>query len=149
MSAPASRVDVLLVVGGRYHDFDFALRELLALLAEHDHVRTTVESTYENIEALDGASVIVSYTCDVRPSLSAQAAVRDWVEVGGRWNALHGTNAALDLPRPNGVEAPRCFPLWADTLGSQFIAHPPIRPYLVEISAADHWLVQDLSLIHI
>ena len=60
MSAPASRVDVLLVVGGRYHDFDFALRELLALLAEHDHVRTRVESTYENIEALDGASVIVS-----------------------------------------------------------------------------------------
>ena len=145
MSAPASRVDVLLVVGGRYHDFDFALRELLALLAEHDHVRTRVESTYENIEALDGASVIVSYTCDVRPSLSAQAAVRDWVEAGGRWIALHGTNAALDLPRPNGVEAPRCFPLWADTLGSQFIAHPPIRPYLVEVSAADHWLVQDIA----
>ncbi len=33
------------------------------------------------------------------------------------------------------------FPLWADTLGSQFVAHPPIRPYTVEVTDPDHWLV--------
>ena len=55
--------------------------------------------------------------------------------------ALHGTNSALDLPRPNGVESPRCFPTWVDTLGSQFIAHPPIMPYTVEVTDPIHWLV--------
>ncbi|MGB5756469.1 MAG: ThuA domain-containing protein [Acidimicrobiales bacterium] len=135
------RVDAVLVAGGLYHDIDFARRELLALLAEHNHVRVKVESTFEDTGLLDGASVLVSYTCDVRPSDGAQRMVRQWVERGGRWIALHGTNAALDLPRPNGVESPRCFPLWADTLGSQFVAHPPIAPYRVEVSDESHWLV--------
>lgn len=137
----ASRVDVVLVAGGLYHDIDFARRELLGLLGQHEHVRVRVESTFEQADLLEDATALISYTCDVRPSEGAQRAVRDWVDQGGRWLALHGTNAALDLPRPNGVEAPRCFPLWAETLGSQFIAHPPIQPYQVDRSDDDHWLV--------
>ncbi|MEM7341402.1 MAG: ThuA domain-containing protein [Actinomycetota bacterium] len=140
-----ARVDAVLVAGGRYHDIDFARRELLALLGEHLHVRVRVESTFENTDLLAEASVLVSYTCDMRPSEAAQRATRAWVEGGGRWVALHGTNAALDLPRPNGVEAPRCFPLWAETLGSQFVAHPPIAPYLVEPTDAGHWLVAGID----
>jgi type 1 glutamine amidotransferase len=136
-----ARIDVVLVAGGKYHDIDFARSELLGLLGEHPHVRVTVDSTFENTDALDRATALVSYTCDVRPSEPAQQAVRSWVEGGGRWLALHGTNAALDLPRPNGVEAPRCFPTWAETLGSQFVAHPPIAPYPVERSDDEHWLV--------
>ena len=46
---------------------------------------------------------------------------------------------------PDGVDSPRCFPLWAETLGSQFIAHPPIAPYSVEISDPSNWLVSDLE----
>ena len=145
MAADVERVNVVLVAGGLYHDIDFARRELLGLLGEHDHVRVTVESTYENTALLDEAAALISYTCDVRPSEPAQLAVRQWVEEGGRWLALHGTNAALDLPRPNGVEAPRCFPSWAETLGSQFVAHPPIHPYRVESSDESHWLVADVE----
>ncbi len=89
--------------------------------------------------------ILVSYTCDVRPTEGAQRAIRDWVESGGRWVALHGTNAALDNVGKGLVEAPRCFPSWADTLGSQFIAHPPIQPYRVEPSDADHWLVAGIE----
>ena len=140
-----NRVDAHLVAGGKYHDIDFARRELLELLAEHDHVRTQVSSTWEDVETLTDADFIVSYTCDLRPTERAQQALRAWVEGGGRWIALHGTNAALDLPRPNGVEAPRCFPSWADTLGSQFVAHPPIAPYTVEATDPDHWLVAGLG----
>ncbi len=145
MADRQERVDVVLVAGGRYHDIDFARRELLGLLAEHDHVRVAVESTFESTELLDGVPVLISYTCDVRPSATAQGAVKEWVENGGRWVALHGTNAALDLPRPNGVEAPRCFPVWAETLGSQFVAHPPIQPYEVLRSDDDHWLVAGVN----
>lgn len=139
--SPPARVDAVLVAGGRYHDIDFARRELLALIGEHDHVRVRVDSTFERADLLDNAEFMISYTCDVRPSEAAQESVRSWVERGGRWVALHGTNAALDLPRPNGVEAPRCFPAWAETLGSQFVAHPPIQPYQVTRSDDDHWLV--------
>ncbi|MEM7094435.1 MAG: ThuA domain-containing protein [Actinomycetota bacterium] len=141
MSDQPARVDVALVAGGKYHDIDFARRELLGLIGEHPHVRVTVDSDYENTDVLDKCGLMISYTCDVRPSEEAQAAVRSWVEAGGRWLALHGTNAALDLPRPHGVEAPRCFPNWAETLGSQFVAHPPIQPYTVETTDPDHWLV--------
>ena len=143
--AAPERLDAYLVAGGKYHDIDFARRELLELLAEHEHVRTVVAATYEDLEAIAAAEVLISYTCDVRPSAVAQHALRAWVEAGGRWVALHGTNAALDLPRPNGVEAPRCFPHWAETLGSQFIAHPPIAPYPVRVAAPDHWLVSGIE----
>ena len=67
------------------------------------------------------------------------------MEGGGRWLALHGTNAALDPPRPNGVESPRCFPGWADTLGSQFVAHPPIQPYAVKVADPSNWLVAGIQ----
>ncbi len=140
-----SRVDGWLVAGGRYHDIDFARRELLTLMAGHEQARVRVDSTFEDSSVLDGAQFLVSYTCDVRPSEAAQEAIRSWVEAGGRWLALHGTNAALDLPRPNGVESPRCFPRWADTLGSQFVAHPPIAPYRVEPTDAEHWLVAGIE----
>jgi uncharacterized protein len=139
-----TRVGATLVVGGRFHDFDFARLQLLTLLAEHPHVRTRVVADYEDPKVFTDETFVVSYTCDVRPSVAAQDRARTWVEGGGRWFALHGTNAALDLPRPNGVEAPRCSPSWVETLGSQFVAHPPIQPYTVR-SVAQHWLVDDLE----
>ena len=139
------RVDACLVVGGLYHDFDFARRELLHLLSEHDNVRVAVRHNWEDIEALTSANLIVSYTCDVRPSENSQHALRHWVERGGRWVALHATNAALDHPRPAGVEAPRCFPHFAETLGSQFIAHPEIAPFTVDNASPSHWLVAGIA----
>ena len=145
MSEPGSRIDVTLVAGGKYHDIDFARRQLLDLLAEHDEFRVRVQPDYEDDEAINRGSILVSYTCDVRPSEAAQRTIRSWVEGGGRWVALHGTNSALDLGGPNGVDAPRVFPLWADTLGSQFVAHPPIQPYLVELTDPDHWLVAGIQ----
>lgn len=118
---------------------------MLQLLSEHEHVRVTVAPDFEDVDAISRCAFLVSYTCDVRPSKRAQSAIRSWVESGARWLALHGTNSALDLGGPDGVESPRCFPLWADTLGSQFVAHPPIAPYRVEITAPDHWLVSGID----
>lgn len=148
--APGSRIDVTLVAGGKYHDIDFARLQLLELLAEHDEYRVRVQPDYEDTDAIAAGRILVSYTCDVRPSERAQQAIRSWVERGGRWVALHGTNAALDLGGPDGVDAPRVFPSWADTLGSQFVAHPPIQPYRVEVTETSHdhpvfWLVDGIE----
>lgn len=144
-SPTGSRIDVTLVAGGMYHDIDFARLELLNLLSEHDEFRVRVQPDYEDADAIATGSILVSYTCNVRPSLAAQTTIRSWVQGGGRWVALHGTNAALDIGTPDGVDSPRVFPLWADTLGSQFVAHPPIAPYLVELTKPDHWLVSGIE----
>lgn len=145
MSAPGRRIDVTLVAGGKYHDIDFARRELLALLGEHDEFRVRVQPDYEDTTGIAASSILVSYTCDVRPSETAQRTIRQWVENGGRWVALHGTNSALTLGGPNGVDSPRVFPMWADTLGSQFVAHPPIQPYRVQVTDSSHWLVSGIE----
>jgi uncharacterized protein len=143
--SPGRRIDVTLVAGGMYHDIDFARLELLELLGEHEEFRVRVQPDYEDTDAIAAGSILVSYTCNVRPSEEAQARIRQWVIDGGRWVALHGTNSALDLGTPQGVDSPRVFPLWVDTLGSQFIAHPPIAPYLVELTEPDHWLVAGIE----
>ena len=143
--APGSRLDVTLVAGGDFHDIDYARLELLKLLAEHEEIRVRVQPDYEDHGAIAASAFLVSYTCNVRPSEEAQRGIRSWVEGGGRWIALHGTNAALDVGMPNGVEAPRCQPVWSDTLGSQFVAHPPIQPYPVQVTAPDHWLVEGIE----
>lgn len=139
------RIDCVLIAGGKYHDIDFARLELLKLLAEDERVRVRVFEDYENLAALQAADMLVSYTCDVVPSLAAQEALRRWVENGGRWYALHGTNSILRLLANGQWDAPRWAPLHVQTLGSQFIAHPPIAPYRVTVADRAHPLVQDIE----
>ncbi len=139
------RIEACLVAGGRYHDIDYARRELLGLLGEHERVRVTVRDDWEDLDVIGASRFVVSYTCDVRPSPAAQVGLADWVQAGGRLLALHATNSALDLGGPRGVESPRGFPTFADTLGSQFVAHPPIGPYTVTNAAPDHWLVAGIA----
>ena len=149
-SAVERRIDGYLVCAGKYHDFDFARLELLRLLAEDDHIRVQVGQHFGDIESIIASDFLVTYTCDLRPSPAEQGAIRGWVEGGGRWLALHGTNCTLDPPTgPAGglYSAPRVFPLWADTLGSRFLSHPPIEPYQVQRSpsAADDPLVAGIE----
>jgi type 1 glutamine amidotransferase len=131
------RIDAFLVCGGKYHDFDFARLRLLELLAEDERVRVKVAQHFHDVDLIEACRFLVTYTCDVRPTEDEQRAIRHWVEAGGRWLALHGTNCALDPPPGLGeglFETPRVFPVWVDTLGSQFLSHPSIEPYEVTAS---------------
>jgi uncharacterized protein len=138
---PGGRLDVVLVVGGRWHDLDFARLELLRELARHERVRTRVFEDYSSATgALARADALVTYTCDVRPGPAEQAALVGFVTGGGRWLALHGSNAAIDAPPPGGprvFRTPRVLGPVPRLLGSQFLGHPPIAPYLVEPAAPD------------
>ncbi len=138
-------LDCALVVGGKYHDFDFARLELLKLLAEDERVRVRVFEDYENVAALAACDFLVSYTCDVVPSLPAQEALRGWVEAGRRWYALHGTNSLLRQTADGSYDAPRWAPLFMQTLGSMFVAHPPIAPYRVTVADPTHPLVHGVE----
>lgn len=139
------RINCVLIAGGQWHDFDFARLELLKLLGEDERVRTRVFEDYENTAAIEAANVLITYTCDVTPSLRAQETLRRWLGKGGRWYALHGTNSLLRL-RDNGLwDAPRWAPMFNEMLGSQFISHPPIAPYRVTIADPNHPLVKGVE----
>jgi uncharacterized protein len=99
--------------------------------------------------AVGEADLLVTYTCDVRPSVAQQRGLEGFVTRGGRWLALHATNSAFDPPARFGTgkpfRTPRAFPIMADVLGSQFLAHPPMAPYRVEITDPEHPLVAGIQ----
>jgi len=144
VNEPRRPLNALLVCGGKFHDFDFARVELLKLLGENPEVRTRVAEDYSNLAALREADFLVTYTCDVRPSAAEQQALADFVGAGGRWLALHGTNSLLEMTR-EGVASPRTHPLLMETLGSQFVAHPPVGRFRVRVSRPEHPLVAGIA----
>ncbi len=137
-------IDVYMVAAGQFHDIDFARRELLSLLAEHDNVRCTVAADYHDLDAIHASDFLVTYTCNLVPSEQEQRSLRDYVASGKRWFALHGTNSILEFLE-DGVNAPETAPMLMETLGTQFIAHPPIQPFRVRVADPGHELVQGID----
>lgn len=134
-----------LVAAGDYHDIDFARLELLKLIAENDTYRVQVASNYHDVEAIAAADILITYTCNLVPSEAEQMALRDFVASGKRWFALHGTNAILEFLEDGRVDCPETAPIMMETLGSQFLSHPPIQPFTVHISDPDHELVKGIE----
>ena len=144
-SKQTGRIDCVLVAAGKYHDIDFARLELLKLLAENPRVRVRVFEDYANLEAIREAAFLVSYTCEVIPSSEQQAVLREWLEQGGRWYALHGTNSVLRFLDNGLVDTPDSAPQFMTMLGSQFAAHPPIGPFRVDVAQPGHPLVAGIE----
>jgi type 1 glutamine amidotransferase len=142
MSRP---VRAQLVCGGRWHDFDFARLELLKLLGEVPEIRTEVSPDYRHADALTGADLLVTYTCDVRPNEAEEQALVAFLEAGGRWLALHGTNSVLDFQEDGRVAAPRTHSPLMRALGSRFLAHPPITRFDVKNVRPEHPLVAGIA----
>lgn len=143
MAAPCQ--SAYLVCGGKYHDMDFARVELLKLLLEHEQVRTRVAEDFSDIEAIEDSDFLVTYTVDVLPDEAGAERLQGYVASGKRWFALHGTNSVLRYVKGQGWDAPRVARKFMETLGSQFIAHPPIAPYLVEATEPGHPLVAGIG----
>ena len=139
------KIKVALVAAGKYHDIDFARLEILKLLSEDERIRVRVFEDYSNIAAIHESDFLITYTCDVVPRLDEQEALRAYVEGGGRWYALHGTNSILRFLADGRVDSPRWAPHFMETLGSMFIAHPPIAPYRVTVADPGHPLVEGVK----
>ncbi len=140
----AGRINAYLVCGGKWHDFDYARLELLKMLAEDDEVRVQVAGDFRDVAEISAADLLLSYTCDLRVSDDQQQALRAFVAGGKRWLALHGTNSAFEFRR-EGVDSIRIMQSMMETLGSRFIAHPPIMPYRVRPSDPAHPLVAGIG----
>lgn len=133
-----------LIANARYHDTDFARLQLLTLFGERPDIRATVASTFADVESLHVADFLVTYTCDLRPTPEEQVALTSFVTNGGRWVALHATNALLDFTA-DGVKCAPGYDDFMTTLGSRFIAHPKIEPYEVTVADPDHPLVAGIE----
>ena len=141
----SDRLDAYLVAGGKYHNIDFARLEILKLLAEQPRLRVGVGADYSDIDAICHADFIISYTCDVMPTPEQTERLRQCVAGGKKWFALHGTNSILRFLADGRVDSPRENDPLMELLGSQFLSHPPIAPYLVEPSDPEHPLVQGIG----
>ena len=141
---PDKKINAYLVAAGMYHDIDYARLELLKLLAEHENIRTRVACDYHDIEGIAASDFLITYTCNLVPTEKEQQALKDYIAGGGKWFALHGTNAILEFTA-DGVVAPESAPVFMETLGTQFIAHPPIMPFTVRTEDNEHGLVKDVG----
>lgn len=145
---PDGRVEVALVVGGRWHDLDFARRELLALVGRHDAVRCSVHADFSDVPRLTAVDAVIAYTCDVRPSRDEAHVLRDMVAGGGRLLALHATNSAIDPPDRDGpriFRTPDAMPEFTALLGHRFLAHPRIASFRIEPVQDDHPLTRGIG----
>ena len=140
----SDRLDVYLVAGGKYHNIDYARLELLKLIAEQPRLKVQVGADYSDIDAICAADFIVTYTCDVMPDPEQTRRLCERVSAGGKWFALHGTNSILRFLEDGQVDCPRENEPFMELMGSQFLSHPPIAPYEVQVTEPNHPLVSDV-----
>ena len=139
------RIDVYLVCNARYHDTNFARLELLKLLAEHEDISTEVASSFADTAAIKRSRLLITYTCDLRPTEAEQAALGEFLAAGGRWFALHATNALLEFTESGKVDTPDLAPHYMQLLGSRFIAHPANQKIQIRVADASHPLTQGID----
>ena len=133
-----------LIAAGQFHDIDFARLELLKLLAEHPDIRTSCASDYADTASLAASDLLITYTCNLPPTVAETAALAAFLERGGRWIALHGTNSVLEFAADGIVDTPDPVPAFTRLLGTRFGGHPPIAPFKVMVTRPDHIMTSGL-----
>ena len=142
MSVP--QIDVYLVCNAKYHDTNFARLELLKLLAEHEDINKRVGDSFSNIEAIKASTLLITNTCDLRPTEAEQQGLAEFLEAGGRWFALHATNALIEFV-DGKADTPDLAPQFMSLLGSRFIAHPSNTSFTIHVKDREHVLTQGLT----
>ena len=140
----SERIDVYLVCNAKYHDTNFARLELLKLLAEQEDVWVRVSDSYRDIDAISRSKLLITYTCDLCPTDAEQDGLEAFLEQGGRWLALHGTNALVTL-NSGKASTPDKAPKLMQLLGSRFVAHPAVQTFNVSVKDPEHPLVQGIT----
>jgi hypothetical protein len=139
------KIDVYLVCNARYHDTNFARLELLKLLGENEDIHTKVADSFSDVDGIAASQLLITYTCDLRPSLDEQVALGRFLENGGRWFALHATNALLEFVEGGKVDTPDVAPKFMELLGSRFVAHPANQKIQIRVTDVQHALTNNIE----
>jgi uncharacterized protein len=115
------------------HDHDYARLRLLELLAQQD-VPASVAGDFADLEKwLPTSRLLITYAAGPYPNAGQCGALRQWLEAGGHWLALHGTSGGR-AERVEGSRSRRTVKSEHHALlGSYFLTHPPIREFRVEV----------------
>jgi len=117
----------------RNHDFDFARLRLAQALYDANDIRVDCFQNYEEITG----DLLVSYTSQVAVSDEACAALRRYLEQGGRWFALHASNSVLQNPHLPKI------------LGTRFLSHPPYQEFRVQVTRPGDPLLAGIEPFHV
>lgn len=117
----------------RNHDFDFARIRLAQALYDAREIRVDCFQDYENSAAILGGDLLVTYTSQVSVSEAACAAIRRYLEKGGRWFAMHASNSVLQNP------------FLPKILGTRFISHPPYQTFTVQVTRPNDPLLEGME----
>jgi hypothetical protein len=125
---------------------DYARLRLLQLLHEHPHVLTTVTNDFTDISKwLPESRLLITYVAGPYPNEEQNQVIRQWLEAGGRWLALHGTAGGKAVPVGEQRHIRKMVKgSHHATLGSFFLNHPPLRKFQVSVTDREHVLTKDL-----
>jgi hypothetical protein len=128
------------------HDMDYARLRILQLLQEHPNVLSTVANDFADLATwLPGSQLLITYVAGPYLNDAQNQVMRQWLEAGGRWLALHGTSGgrAVRLTEPrSGRKMVKTS--HHETLGSFFLNHPPLRKFSVHVTDRQHALTRGL-----
>src|ERR1700758_822726 len=127
------------------HDHDYARLRLLGLLAERE-IPASVANDFTDLEKwLLLSQLLITYVAGPYPDAGQCRALKQWLEAGGHWLALHGTSGGR-AERVEGLRQRRTVKTEHHALlGSCFLTHPPICKIRVDVEAADHPITRGLS----
>ena len=127
------------------HDHDYARLQLLGLLAERD-IPASVSNDFADVEKwLPVSRLLVTYVAGPYPDAAQCAAMRQWLNAGGHWLALHGTSGGK-AERVEGMRSRRTVKSAHHALlGGYFLTHPPIRKFRVDVVDRDHPITRGIG----
>lgn len=128
------------------HDMDYARLRLLQFLHEEPTTRSTVANDFTDIEKwLPHSQLLITYVAGPYPNDEQNQYLRQWLEAGGRWLALHGTSGGKATRVGETRQARKMVKTsHHETLGCFFLNHPPLRKFQVNVTDPSHVLTQDL-----
>jgi type 1 glutamine amidotransferase len=125
---------------------DYARLRILQLLQENQQVLSTVANDFTDISRwLPESQLLITYVAGPHPNEEQNQFLRQWLEAGGRWLALHGTSGGKAVPvAEKGGARKMVKASHHHTLGSFFLNHPPLRKFRVQVIDREHVLTKDL-----
>ena len=146
---------VHLICNAKYHDTDFARSELINLFSEHDDLGVSISQDYSDFYKFNDSDLLITYTCDLSPAQEEVDTLREFLNNGGKWFGLHGTNALIEfvgemqivdgIEIPGKTDTPNKNPELMKLLGSRFIAHPPNMTIKVKVNDKSNPITKDLE----
>lgn len=128
------------------HDMDYARLRILQLLQQNGHLVATVAGDFSDVSKwLAGSVCLITYVAGPYADDEQNRSIREWLEAGGRWLALHGTSGGKAVPAGTRRGARKMVKAsHHETLGSFFLNHPPVRKFRVSVTDRDHVLTRGL-----